>query len=235
MIFDSPDPVPTLPAPDTTVFDHILPAKTSFDPNAPAFIDGLSGTIITRAQLRRNAIKLGSGIVKLRHEYEQAYGNDAEPVAMLFSPNSMDYPTIFLGIQAACYVGSLVNASYLTDELAHQIRNATPFLIFVHPTLTGTLEAALDLLKQEGFRTDKIKIYSTAVAGQGQDGKIKYPTYESLYDSHADQAGSRLVHRKGIKQGEVDDSVAILCYSSGTVSIPLSSELFGLKLMELCL
>jgi acyl-CoA synthetase (AMP-forming)/AMP-acid ligase II len=130
MIFESPDPIPsTLPPSGRIVYDHVLPEKTAFDPNSPAFIDGITGRIITRAELRRDTLRLGQGIHELKSRGAGREGK--EPVVLIFSPNTMDYPVQFLGVQAAGCIASLVNASYLTDELAHQIRDGTPFLIFI--------------------------------------------------------------------------------------------------------
>jgi 4-coumarate--CoA ligase len=223
MIFESPDPIPKLPPSGTIVYDHVLPEKTAFDPDSPAFIDGITGRSITRAQLRRDTLRLGQGI----HELES--GSSAlgwkEPVVLIFSPNTMDYPVIFLGAQAAGCIASLVNASYLMDELAHQIRDSTPFVIFVHPTLVDVLESALKLLKTEGYNTLAIRVYSTsseAISSDKADSK-PYPSYQTLY---ANTTSSVAVGNKRTKTSarDLDDTPAVLCYSSGTVSLACVSH-----------
>jgi 4-coumarate--CoA ligase len=216
MIFESPDPVPTLPPAGTIVYDHVLPLKTAFDPDSPAFIDGITGRVITRADLRRDTLRLARGIDGLKDSRKDA---GKEPVVMIFSPNSMDYPGIFLGAQAAGCITSLVNASYLMDELAHQIRDSTPFAIFIHPTLVDILESAIKLLKTEGYDTQAIKVYSTSSEPISSDkADRQYPSYQSLYrDVSSDIApgyrGTRMTKE------EIDDTPAVLCYSSGTVSL----------------
>lgn len=219
MIFESPDPAPSnLPPSGRIVYDHVLPEKTAFDPNSPAFIDGITGRIITRAELRRDTLRLGQGIHELKPRNAGREGK--EPVVLIFSPNTMDYPVQFLGVQAAGCIASLVNASYLTDELAHQIRDGTPFLIFIHPTLVEILESALTLLKAEGHDTAAIKVYSTSSEGISSDkaDKHHYPSYQTLY-ARSTSGVAVGYGRSEMSAQEIDDTPAVLCYSSGTVSL----------------
>jgi hypothetical protein len=219
MIFESPDPIPSnVPPSGRIVYDHVLPEKTAFDPNSPAFIDGITGRIITRAELRRDTLRLGQGIHELKPRDAGREGK--EPVVLIFSPNTMDYPVQFLGVQAAGCIASLVNASYLTDELAHQIRDGTPFLIFIHPTLVEILESALTLLKAEGHDTAAIKVYSTSSEGISSDkaDKHHYPSYQTLYAKSTSNIAVGY-GRVELSAQEIDDTPAVLCYSSGTVSL----------------
>ena len=216
MIFESPDPVPTLPPSVRIVYDHVLPQKTAFDPNSPAFIDGITGRVVTRAELRRDTLRLGQGIHELRSSSLDLGAK--EPVAMIFSPNTMDYPFLFLGSQAAGCISSLVNASYLMDELAHQIRDSTPFMIFIHPTLIEILEPALQLLKAEGYNTRAIRVFSSSSEAIPSDKADKpYPSYQTLY---ARTTSETALGYKGSDKSaaDIDETPAVLCYSSGTVS-----------------
>jgi acyl-CoA synthetase (AMP-forming)/AMP-acid ligase II len=161
---------------------------------------------------------LGQGIHELKPRDAGREGK--EPVVLIFSPNTMDYPFQFLGVQAAGCIASLVNASYLTDELAHQIRDGTPFLIFIHPTLVEILESALTLLKAEGHDTAAIKVYSTSSEGISSDkaDKHHYPSYQTLYAKSTSNIAVGY-GRVELSAQEIDDTPAVLCYSSGTVSL----------------
>jgi len=141
---------------------------------------------------------------------------------MIFSPNSMDYPILFLGAQAAGCIASLVNASYMTDELAHQIRDSTPFIIFVHPTLVDILELALKLLKAEGYEVGRVKVYSaSSEAITSVRSEVTYESYQTLYVKDSDiedDAAAPAYKGSKLTKEEIDDTPALLCYSSGTVS-----------------
>jgi 4-coumarate--CoA ligase len=144
---------------------------------------------------------------------------------MIFSPNSMDYPILFLGAQAAGCIASLVNASYMTDELAHQIRDSTPFIIFVHPTLVDILELALTLLKAEGYEVGRVKVYSaSSEAIRSVNSDTTYPSYQTLYVEDRDledDAPAPAYKGFNLSKEEIDNTPALLCYSSGTVSSPI--------------
>lgn len=226
ILYSSPDKCPALPARDTTVFDHLLPAQSVHDPRTPAFIDGITGRILTRAQLRNDAIRLSHGVDKLKRKAQDLYpprnGKPVDPVALLFSPNSVDYPLIFMGIQAAHCITSLANASYLTDELAHQIRDSLPFVIFVHPSLAPVLESALVILKEEGLPVKDIAIYSACppLDQNDQNAVPLFPTYHTLFVDGKPVPPPGAPSQSTSAPGSIEDATAILCYSSGTVRHP---------------
>ena len=222
MIFSSTDSTSSLPPPGTTTFDHILPppSLSPHNPNSPAFIDGITGHTITRQSLRRDSLRLSHALCS--QSFSRHDKTKREPVIMIFSPNSMDYPILFLGAQAAGCITSLVNASYMTDELAHQIRDSTPFIIFIHPTLVDVLELALKLLRAEGYDVEGVEIYSASAQGINSEKSGKrYSSYQTLFveDGVVDDEGSAPAYKGlNLSKEEIDNTPALLCYSSGTVS-----------------
>lgn len=199
-----------LPAPDT-IFRHYLPTKARF-PEYPAFIDGVTGRTITSTELRLNALRLGLGVRKLLGGSSAAALE--KTVALIFSPNSVDFPQIFYGCQSVKIVTSLANASYTYKEIAHQIRDGRPRIAFVHPTLYETYVQAVKVLQDEG-RTIPLAYWAVP-----ESETPKNPTtpllksYESLLASPQGTEGF-----DGLEaEGEEAYDTALLCYSSGTVS-----------------
>ncbi|KAJ9108870.1 hypothetical protein QFC21_000190 [Naganishia friedmannii] len=212
MSIQSPHLAPP-PPPVDTLFRHYLPSPARF-PDYPAFVDGLSGRTITSTQLRTDALRLGQGVQRLLPLRQTS---DVDPaVALLFSPNSVDFPQIFFGCQSVKVITSLANAGYTANELAHQIRDGQPFVAFVHPSLRVTYLRAIDSLKAEGSHSIP-KVYwavperevSAEVAGDVQ-------AYDRLMDNHEQISGFQGVEAQ---VDEVHDT-ALLCYSSGTTGLP---------------
>jgi 4-coumarate--CoA ligase len=199
-----------LPAPDT-IFRHYLPAKPRF-PEYPAFIDGVTGRTITSTQLRLNALRLGRGILKLLGGSPTAAMD--ETVALIFSPNSVDFAQVFYGCQSVKIVTSLANASYTFKEIAHQIRDGRPRIAFVHPTLMEAYAQAVKLLEDEG-QAIPLSYWAVPEAETPTDPKSEHlKSYESLMTTAQEVQGLEGLEAEG---DEAYDT-ALLCYSSGTVS-----------------
>ncbi|KAJ9125217.1 hypothetical protein QFC22_000171 [Naganishia vaughanmartiniae] len=194
-----------------TIFQHYLPFAARFR-EYTAFVDGLSGRTISSTQLRIDALRLGRGIQKILPQNCASGGEPA--VALIFSPNSVDFPQIFFGCQSVKVITSLANAGYTANELAHQIRDGQPFVAFVHPSLQETFLRAIDSLKAEGFHA--IPTVYWAVPGPELPAGVTRDvlTYDRLMVDHI-----QIKDYQGI-QARADEArdTALLCYSSGTVS-----------------
>lgn len=103
--YESDHEVPFLP--QQSIFDYQLPGGVGisplrdWDPSLPAFIDGASGRVINRAQLRENALRLKTGL--------NAAGIKRGDVACLWSPNSLELVQAIYGCLAAGVVVSPAN------------------------------------------------------------------------------------------------------------------------------
>lgn len=97
MIHDSS--LPSVPLVERSVYTHLF-ASSDPDPNfvgqfpgsAPAFIDAVSGTTITRADLKRLTLAFGYGI--RNHPHIAAKRGDT---VLIYSVNSLCWPVILLG------------------------------------------------------------------------------------------------------------------------------------------
>ena len=107
VLLNSPTPPPPLPR--CSVFDYLFPAaedagKWYSEPPADgvALIDGLDGTMLTRSQLRDQALSVGAFIL--------GKGLKSGDVALVFGTNSLHWVAAALGCQAAGVVVSPANA-----------------------------------------------------------------------------------------------------------------------------
>ena len=90
-------PLPSVPLYAHSVFTHLF---SSPDPNdvggfkasLPAFIDAVTGTTLTRGQLRKLALALGYGLQK--HPTLSARRGDT---VMIYSQNSLAWPVVLFG------------------------------------------------------------------------------------------------------------------------------------------
>lgn len=90
-------PLPSVPLYTHSIFTHLF---SSADPNdvggfnasLPAFIDAVTGTTLTRGQLRKLALALGYGLQK--HPTLSAKRGDT---VMIYSQNSLAWPVVVFG------------------------------------------------------------------------------------------------------------------------------------------
>jgi acyl-CoA synthetase (AMP-forming)/AMP-acid ligase II len=208
-IVRSPLPDIELP-PLQSFFQHQLPIKPRF-PDYEAFIDGVTGRAITTRQLRQDALRLGKGLQRRFN-----LSGQEETVAVIYSSNSVDFCQIFYGCQSVKVITSLANASYTASELAHQLRDGSPAIAFVHPTIYDGYAGAIQELKKEGRALPKLywAVPLTDVAADLRRRAGEVESYQSLMVAVEDLKGF-----EGIPaSGEDAYETALLCYSSGTVS-----------------
>lgn len=197
------------------IFRTYLP-KNLARPEANAFVDASTGRAYTRSDLRARALRLGLGLKQAVPRSKVEY-RKGKRLAVIFSPNNVDYPLVFFGCQAAMTVVSAANAGYTDREFAHQLVDGQPDFLFVHPDVWPVAKKALSGLAQDPKHSGWVKNLKTyflvprQLLKGSQDG-IK--SFEDLYVPE-NQVGSY----NGDDLGpEGMDETAILCYSSGTVS-----------------
>lgn len=204
-------PLPDIELPSLqSFFQHQLPAEPRF-PEYQAFIDGLTGRFITTRQLRQDALRLGQG---LQDRFKLS--GSRETVAVIYSSNSVDFAQIFYGCQSVKVITSLANASYTASELAHQLRDGSPAIAFVHPTIYDGYAGAIQELKAEGLPLPKlywaVPLVDVPADLRRRTGDVE--SYQSLMVGKDEVKGFEGVDASG----EGAHETALLCYSSGTVS-----------------
>ena len=220
-------PTPPLPPRTTSLFHFFLPRNLD-RPSDHAFVAADTGVSYTRQQFRTNALRLGAGIKNLSSSPSPSSKGGKKRLALVFSPNSIHYPLLFFALQSSLTIASLANASYTPKELCHQLRDGKPSILFVHPALWPIAKEALKILSGESAEAGwvrEIKVFYTVPKKEvpkDNSGGIK--SFEDLYVDESevkDWNGDALPEESG------DDETAVLCYSSGTVSLPPLSCFFA--------
>ncbi|KAK9691172.1 hypothetical protein RND81_09G181000 [Saponaria officinalis] len=163
----------------------------SLYPDQPALIDSDSGKIVTFSDLKSMVTNVSHGIINL--------GIEKGDVVMIFAPNSIQYPVIFLGIIAAGAIATTVNPVYTVFEIKKQVNDCKPKLIVTVPELW-----------------DKVKDLNLPVVMLGCKGdqnlvsKLKLVYFSDLVNGCYEELPKVLV-----KQSDT----AALLYSSGTTGV----------------
>ncbi|KAI9316481.1 hypothetical protein BX666DRAFT_1951230 [Dichotomocladium elegans] len=191
-------PVFTSKYPDVPVADKDIIQKIFFSEKAEqnidrvCIVDALTGQQLTFRQLRHAMLQFGAGlqdVCKLKR---------GEVVA-LYAPNLLDYAVPLFGTLAAGCTVSPANPSYTPEELAHQLRETQAKVLI---TVPGNLDNAL-------AATKLVPVSYLYVFGDKSVNGV--PSYTQTL------LGKRLVDP--VKLGtveEIKDTVAFLCFSSGT-------------------
>lgn len=158
------------------------------------------------------SLRMGYGIKKVP---ELAKGD----VALIFSPNSLEYAVAFFACQAAGLVVTPASASYTPHELAYHIKDSTAKIAFVHPDLMETFEKAQQVIEQEDDSQKGLDVFQLTPdsAGDVQDEDKSGPSFWTLMATD-DEVGDWRGEELG--PGE-EHNAAVLCYSSGTVNTNL--------------
>lgn len=217
---------PSIPIRRRSIFTHILGVSSSspdtvgsFPASSPAFIDALSGTTISRGNLRSYALQLAFSL----HNLPPPLENRTKTV-LIFSPNSITWPIMMFGAVAAGFCATLANSAYTPDELKYQYIDAGAHLVFVHPSLVGTARTMLRSLgcSEQEIRSRVIVAGAQWITG-AKDASVSDDELKDLV------AITQLLGRGELKEevnfdGERSNETAFLCYSSGTTGQPKGVE-----------
>lgn len=192
------------PYPDVTIPDVGLPeflfaglrADNADELARPAVTD-TSGHGYTYGQLTAAIDRVAAGLT------ERGLGRG--DVAVIFSPNTPDYPVVFHGVLSAGAVASPANALYTPTELAHQLRDAGARVLF---TSADALDRARAAVAENGVRVEQIIVLGPLP--QGTPGTVPETGFDELLASTAPTP--RIVIS--------GDDLAALPYSSGTTGLP---------------
>ncbi|KAI0036169.1 AMP binding protein [Vararia minispora EC-137] len=179
-------------------------------PSLPAFVEAPTGRTLTRSELSSLTLQVAYGLRHVLSAGERAKRGDT---VMIFSPNSLAWPIVLLGIIANGSRATLANSAYTSAELQHQYTDSGARVIFIHPTLVGV---ALDMFKRIGISETEARkrLVLMDLSVKSQDGILGLQ----------DLLGRGQASSVEPFDGHLADETALLCYSSGTTGKPKGVE-----------
>ncbi|EFR01406.1 4-coumarate-CoA ligase 1 [Nannizzia gypsea CBS 118893] len=138
---------------------------------------------------------------------------------LLFSPNDLFFPVVFMGIVMAGGIFTGANPTYTPRELAYQLKDSRAKYLLC---ADGSLDTGIAAAKSIGMGLDRVFLFSSAVfdgAGNGARG-CRY--WGNLIASPSE--GRQFVWESLSTPGESNRTLA-LNYSSGTTGVPKGVEI----------
>ncbi|WOO86107.1 4-coumarate--CoA ligase-like 5 [Vanrija pseudolonga] len=195
-----------LKLPKLGLFEYLVPqpgrarAVPEHDPSLPAYIDGLDGRVLSRADIVDGALRLVTGL--------RGLGIKRGDTACLWGLNSLEWVQAAYGLMAAGVTISPANAAYAPHEIAYQVNNSDSQIIFLHPDLLPVFDKAREEL-QLPFKADRVVLLTPA-----SRRKPEHKAYKTVHELFG--APSKAERFDG---DQVFDT-QWLCYSSGTTGFP---------------
>ena len=201
-------PFPKAEIPEKNLASFIFDHFNSYQ-NQIALVDGVTGHQVSYAQLLDKTSRLSSNLRRM--------GLQKGDVVGLCLPNSVDYPSLFLGTLAAGGIISTCNPIYSPQELSYQFHNSKAKYV-------ATTAALLDHVREaiKGTFVDKI-----IITEEGHSPFSNLVSLKSLYDDSGSLYEMETVNSK--------EDIAVLPYSSGTTGLPKGVMLTHYNVVSNCL
>ncbi|KAJ7060930.1 hypothetical protein C8F01DRAFT_1253407 [Mycena amicta] len=204
----------------TSLFTRLFGPRTSsgldiggFAPTAPAHIDAVTGTTLSRAQTRDFALTFAHGL--RNHPTTAPYSKRGQTV-MFFAPNALASPVLLFGCIAAGLRCTLANSAYTPRELAHQYSDSGAALIITTPdglAVVRSMFADVNIDEQEGLA--RVVVFEPQdlrwAGGRASPARCRTGTvmFEELLGMGKLDSEERF-------DGRDAHETVYLCYSSGT-------------------
>ncbi|NQU36796.1 MAG: AMP-binding protein, partial [Actinobacteria bacterium] len=148
-------PLSSVDIPDLSLTDYILESARALG-DKPALIDGISGRVLTYAELDDQIRRLAGGLVQ--------HGLRPGDVVALMAPNVPEYAVVFhAAVFAGCAI-TTINGTYTEREVHHQLVDSgasllitvEPFLEFARAGASDTNVAEILLIGSQADGTDAL-------------------------------------------------------------------------------
>lgn len=201
--------------PKTTLPSLLFTSPTHVLPEVDIFLDA----DCPQQKLSLNAFRLWSQrfAAGLRR-----YGLQDGDRVLLFSPNNIFFPVVFMGVIMAGGIFTGANPSYVAREVAHQIRLSEPRFLLCAP---GSLEIGLDAASQASMSRDQVFVFETIpVTGTGASSQSHCGCshWSTLIASVAE--GKAFLWNDWSGKDECQKTI-VLNSSSGTTGLPKCVEI----------
>jgi 4-coumarate--CoA ligase len=142
---------------------------------------------------------------------------------LLFSPNNIFFPVVFMGVIMAGGIFTAANPSYVARELAHQLRVTEPLFLLCAPT---SLEIGLEAASQVSLPRNRVfafeAIPNTGVPGECES-RMGCSHWSTLIASAIE--GKAFLWKESASQEDECQRTIVLNSSSGTTGLPKCVEI----------
>ncbi|KAL8280602.1 hypothetical protein RQP46_006925 [Phenoliferia psychrophenolica] len=194
-------PWPEVILTERSVWEHVWSNPSNVPDSAVAVIDGPSGQITTRYELRTRAQRIAYG-------FRNVLRLPPGAVVCIFSPNTQYYHLLVMAVQCSGNVLSGANAAYTAQELGHQLEDSSSAVIVCHPQV---LEIALASTTALGWSRKKQRSHILLAVPKNESGPAG-----DLFESFDKFYSCDLLTPHVVAPKDVRSTVAFLGYSSGT-------------------
>ncbi|KAI8646262.1 hypothetical protein BD408DRAFT_410456 [Parasitella parasitica] len=187
-------PLPDIKVPETGILQFLFKDNPHHIPqDRKILIDALSGESLTYGKLKDDIFRFAATL-------QDKFGFERGDVVAIYSPNQVDYSVPLLGTIAAGGSTTPANPAYTPKELAYQMEMTSAKILIAHPS---NLELALVAADMVGLSKERIFVFG----GAAVNGVLPY------YQVFLNERRATPVE---FTAEEAKDSVAYLCFSSGT-------------------
>ncbi|KAI8943118.1 hypothetical protein NX059_001149 [Plenodomus lindquistii] len=203
----------SLPIPQVSLPTYVFDSPTAELPTVPAYISAAEPDKynISLAEFRLYAQRFASGLRRA--------GLQAGDRVLLFSGNTLFFPSVLMGVIMAEGVFTGANPTYVARELAYQLKDSgARFLICAE----GSLETGIKAAQEIGMSADRIFIFDDGIAtfeGKTAEKRTEMGTirpWTALLDTP--ERGAAYAWPNLTTKEELDRVIA-LNYSSGTTGV----------------
>ncbi|KAK4518957.1 uncharacterized protein ATC70_009184 [Mucor velutinosus] len=186
--------LPDIKVPETGVIQFLFKTNPHQIPeNRTLLIDAFTGESLTYGKLKDNILRFAA---TLQDKFDFKRGD----VVAIYSPNQYDYSVPLLGAVAAGGSTTPANPAYTPKELAYQLEMTKAKVLIAHPS---NVELALAAANLVGLAKDHVFVFG----GESVNGVLPYS--QVFFNE-------RRATPVEFTAQQAKDSVAYLCFSSGT-------------------